>query len=115
MIDLNNFHSFFPGGYRRELVEKGESPCADWDKIVRDLDSLLVGFNPLDLIHERMLWCQKVREVVEMTKRNPKISIEEVEPLSLESEEHSRRVQETIYPFYEKMLGLGYSSNDLIR
>lgn len=115
MIELNNFHSFFPGGYKRELVENGESPSVKWEKIVGDLDSLLVGFNPLDLIRERRLWHQKVREVAEMTKRNPKISIEEVEPLGLESEEHCRRVQETILPFYEKMLGLGYSSNDLIR
>lgn len=115
MIDLINFHSFFPGGYRRELVESGRSPCAEWGKIVVDLGSLLVGFNPSDLIRERRLWYQKVRKVVEITKRNPRISVEEIESLDIESEEHCRRVQEMIYPFYEKMLDLGYSSNDLIR
>ena len=113
MTDLNNFHTFFPGGHRRELVEEGKSPCAEWDKVVRDLDGLLSGFDSTDLICERRLWYQKVRKVVEMTKRG-QTHIGEVETLGLESEAHFQRVQEMIYPFYEKMLSLGYEHNDLI-
>lgn len=114
MKDLNNFHAFFPEGCKRRALDNQEYVTEREQRIMGDLDVLLSGFDPQELMQERELWVQKMHKVRQMVKKNPLILPEEVEPLELEYGDHFQRVQEIVHPFYKKMIQLGYSRDDLI-
>ncbi len=112
MEETNNFYCYFPGGHRRQRFLDGESSKRE-RKIIHDLDSLLEGseFDTNLFLEEKRQWHESVRRVGELTRQG--VTFEEIEKVGLESEQHCNRVQEMIYPFFLKMIEIGYTRNEL--
>ena len=117
MIKLNNFHGYFPGGYRRpELYEvtDEEYHCENWKIKAKYVDYFLeqYGIDPNEIKKLRELWFSGINKVSAMGK--DKRPIEEVKEIGEEAEKHRDKLQEMIYPVYISMLELGFSEMDLI-
>lgn len=117
MIDLNNFHGYCPGGYRRpEEFEAIGEKCEfeDWRFKARLIDYFLEQYSidPNAIKRERELWFCSIDKACKMAKE--KRPLEEVRKVGEEGETHRDRLQELIYPLYISMLELGFSERDLI-
>src|SRR3989338_2484105 len=97
MKDTDNFHAYFPGGFKRPEaydVEMGEKVPERLARLVSDLDRIIeqYKFDVEAFQREKQLWFSGRGE---------------------ESRVHCQNIQDMIYPLYLEMLNLGYSKSEL--
>jgi hypothetical protein len=115
MIDLNNFHTYFPGGINRpDNPKRQEEEYPELRrKISSDLDRLIAetNFDVDSFKREKESWLSKLKQAHELLKTDNVAA----NRIGEESDQHRENVQKMIFPLYEEMIRLGYQEMDLIR